>query len=90
MNYFDYLKKSPELFNIMSIRHGLKLSKILPKKEEMPELIAHHLNIKFPYIYNKKGKIAVESYDMADGVAVALYYAFLVTGKIKRKIKKVK
>ncbi|MCP6726354.1 hypothetical protein NL526_30315, partial [Klebsiella pneumoniae] len=46
---YDYLKKQPELFNVMSIRHALKLNKILPKKEEMPELVAKHLEIKFPY-----------------------------------------
>jgi Holliday junction resolvasome RuvABC endonuclease subunit len=84
---YDYLKKSPELFNVMSIRHGLKTSKDLPKKEDMSDLVAQYLGITFPYEYNKKGKIKVESYDMADGVAVALYYAFLLTGKIQRKAK---
>jgi hypothetical protein len=72
----------------MSIRHGLKLDGNLPKKEDMPELVAKHLGITFPYEVNKKGRIKVENYDMADGVAVALYYAFLLTGKVKRKGKK--
>lgn len=85
---YDFLSKSPELFNVMSIRHGLKFDKIFPKKEDMPELVAKHLGITFPYEVNKKGKIKVENYDMADGVAVALYYAFVLTGKIKRKVKK--
>jgi len=85
---YDYLKKSPELFSVMSIRHGLKTGSELPKKEEMPELVAKHLGITFPYQQNKKGNIKVESYDMADGVAVALYYAFLLTGKKTRKGKK--
>ena len=84
---YDYLGKSPHLCNVMSIRHGLKLSKIFPKKEEMPELVAKHLNITFPYQYNKKGAIKVESYDTADGIAVALYHAFMLTGKIKAKKK---
>jgi Holliday junction resolvasome RuvABC endonuclease subunit len=84
----DYLQKSPELFSVMTIRHGLKFDKTLPKKEDMPELVAKHLRITFPYEQNKKGKIKVESYDMADGVAVALYYAFMLTGKVKRKAKK--
>jgi Holliday junction resolvasome RuvABC endonuclease subunit len=87
---YDCLKKNPELFNVMSIRHGLKLENILPKKEDMPELVAKHLSITFPYELNKKGNIKVENYDMADGVAVALYGAFLLTGKIKAKIKKSK
>ena len=85
---YDYAGKVPELFSVMSIRHGLKTSKDLPKKEDMPELVAKHLGIKFPYEINKKGKVKVESFDMADGVAVALYYAFLLTGRIQRKAKK--
>jgi Holliday junction resolvasome RuvABC endonuclease subunit len=84
----DHLKRSPELFSVMTIRHGLKTAKDLPKKEDMPELVAKHLGITFPYEHNKKGKVKVESFDMADGVAVALYYAFVLTGKAKRKGKK--
>jgi hypothetical protein len=88
----DFLHKSPELFSVMTIRHGLKIDKVLPKKEDMPELVAKHLKITFPYERTTKGKkkggIKVESYDMADGVAVALYHSFLLTGKIKRKVKK--
>lgn len=86
----DYLKKSPALFNVMSIRHGIKTDKELPKKENIPELVAKHLGITFPYQLNKKGKIKVESYDMADGVAVALYYAFILTGRVQLKVKKAK
>lgn len=84
---YDYLKSNPELFNVMSIRHGLKLNKELPKKEEMPELVAKHLGITFPYEYNKNKKIKEESGDVADGIAVALYYSFILTGKIKKKNK---
>ena len=82
---YDYLKANPQLFNVMSIRHGLKLNKILPKKEEIPDLVAAHLGIIFPFELNKKGKVKVENFDKADGVAVALYYAFILTGKIKKK-----
>lgn len=85
---YDYLQRYPELFNVMSIRHGLKLNKILPSKDDMPELVAKHLGIIFPYQYDKKNKIKEESRDMADGVAVALYYAFILTGRITKKIKK--
>lgn len=85
----DYSGKSPEMFNVMSIRHGLKRGKVLPKKEEMPGLVAKHLKIKFPYEYVVKGKykgtIKKESGDVADGIAVALYYSYVLTGKIKRK-----
>ena len=82
---YDYLKSHPGLFNVMSIRHGLKLNKNLPKKEEMPDLVSKHLGITFPYIKDKKGKIKPESFDMADGIAVALYYAFILTNRIKIK-----
>lgn len=86
---YDYLNDAPQLFNVMSIRHGLKEGKELPKKEDMPELVAKHLRITFPYERSSKGKkkgaIKVESYDLADGIAVALYYAFVLTGKVKRK-----
>lgn len=88
---YDYLGRMPDLFNVMSIRHGLKINNIFPKKEDMPELVAKHLEITFPYERSTKGKnkggIKVESYDMADGVAVALYLAFTLTNKIKRKVK---
>lgn len=87
---YDYLKKYPELYNVMTIRHGLKLNKIFPKKEDMPELIASHLGIKFPYVYNKKGKMKEECLDMADSIAVGLYSAFVHTDKIKKKKKATK
>lgn len=86
----DFLNKSPELFNVMQIRHGLKFDKELPKKEDMPDLVAKHLGITFPYLYKKNGTRAPESEDMADGVAVALYYAFVLSGRIVLKIKKPK
>jgi Holliday junction resolvasome RuvABC endonuclease subunit len=84
----DYLSKVPNIYNVLSIRHGLKISKDCPKKEDMPELVANHLEITFPYEYNKKGMIKEESLDKADGVAAALYHAFVLTGKAKHKGKK--
>lgn len=85
---YDYLGKVPELFSVMTIRHGLKLTKDLPKKEDMPAVVSNHLGITFPYEYNRLGNIKVESYDKADGMAVALYQALLLAGKVKRKGKK--
>jgi Holliday junction resolvasome RuvABC endonuclease subunit len=85
---YDYSAKAPTLYSVMTIRHGLKTSKDLPKKEDMPALVAQHLGITFPYEYNKLGNVKVESYDKADGVAVALYHAFVLSGKVKRKGKK--
>jgi len=84
---YDLLKKEPQLFSVMTIRHGIKLKKELPKKEDIPELVSKHLNIKFPYQKNKKGNIKPENLDMADSVAVALYYCFILTNKIKSKKK---
>lgn len=85
---YEYLGKLPELYSVMAIRHGLKLAKELPAKEEMPLLIAKHLKIKFPFLYKKDGKTPKsESFDMADACAVATYYAFVLSGKIQRKKK---
>jgi hypothetical protein len=66
--------------NVMKIRHSIKLSKELPKKENIPELVAHHLNIPYPWLYKinrrtKREEIMVESYDEADSMAVALAWA---------------
>lgn len=84
---YDYNAKVPTLYSVMTIRHGLKTTPDLPKKEDMPALVAKHLGITFPYEYNKKGNIKVESYDKADGVAVALYHAFALSGRTKTKRK---
>jgi Holliday junction resolvasome RuvABC endonuclease subunit len=85
---YDYLGASPNLYSVMTIRHGLKLNKVFPKKEDVPELVAKHLGITFPYEYGKKGSLKVENYDKADGVAVALYHTFVLAGKVKLKGKK--
>lgn len=84
---YDYLGKEPTLYSVMTIRHGLKLTPDLPKKEDMPALVAQHLGITFPYEYNKKGAIKVENYDKADGIAVGLYHARALAGLVKSKSK---
>jgi len=84
---FDMLNKEPTLCNVMSIRHGLKFNKIFPSKEDIPDLVAKHLGITFPYELGKKGKIKVENFDKADGIAVALYHSMVLIGKIKKKKK---
>src|SRR6266702_348696 len=70
---YQFLKRSPSMFNVMSIRHGIKLSKELPKKEEIPELVSKHLGITFSYVLDKNSDLMIENYDMADSIAVALY-----------------
>lgn len=81
---YDYLGQAPELFSVMKIRHGLKLGYKLPTKEEMPKLLRKHLKIKLPDIMSKTNKIKPETYDRADGLAVALYYAFKLSGRTKK------
>ena len=73
--------KSPELLNVMKIRHALKTDNQLPAKEEIPDLVAYHLGIDFPWILKEKGrgkrkemKAIEENFDMADAMAVGLAY----------------
>ena len=80
---------TPEALNVLKIRHALKLTKALPKKEDIPELVAQHLGITYPWLYkiNKKTKQQVvmeESYDVADAIAVALAWAKLQTTPKKK------
>ncbi len=71
----------PALLSVMKVRHATKFNKDLPPKEDIPELVAKHLNIEYPWIVNKKGKYIEENYDMADALNVAL--AFIVIGSEK-------
>lgn len=86
---------TPEALNVLKIRHTIKLTKILPKKEEIPELVAQHLEIPYPWLYrvNRKKETVImnESYDVADGIAVGLAWAKLqTTPKKKSRPKAVK
>ncbi len=89
---YDYLKSNPEMYPVLTIRHCLKKDKVLPKKEDMPDLVSHHLGLTFPWEYNRNNKKREENFDRADGIAVALCYAFKLTGKNEKpkKPKKVK
>lgn len=71
MSCYDFLGKSPELLSVMTIRHKIKSGKVIPKKDEVPACLEKILNISFNWTYNKKGNIKEESYDEADGLAVA-------------------
>jgi Holliday junction resolvasome RuvABC endonuclease subunit len=75
---YDYLSREPELLSVMTIRHKIKkcanLGK-LPHKEELPVLLEKLLNINFPWLYNKKNGIKVESYDKSDAICCAYVYA---------------
>jgi Holliday junction resolvasome RuvABC endonuclease subunit len=85
---YDYNGKMPNIYNVLAIRHGIKIGKKLPAKEEIPNLVAKHFGIKFPYIYKKNKKISDISGDIADGMAVALYHCFILTGRIIKNKKK--
>ena len=78
--------KPPFLFDVNKVRRTIKLGKVNPKKEEIPELLEKILNIKFPYVLKTRGKNKglpdATSFDMADSLAVALcYYNLFVKEK---------
>jgi len=81
---YNQLGKSPNLLSVMKIRHAIKKNKIFPKKEEIPDLVASHLKIEFPWMYNKKGKPLVENFDRADGIACGLAYLKLKEKEIEK------
>lgn len=93
---YNYLGKPPEMFSVMKIRHGLKEGKELPPKEDIPDLVAKKLGISWPWVMkdskrkNVQPKKIVENYDMADGVAVALYFATVFSRPPVPKVKKQK
>jgi Holliday junction resolvasome RuvABC endonuclease subunit len=74
LTIYNNCGKSPTLLNVMKIRHAIKTDKKLPSKEEIPNLVATHLLMEFPWIFNKKGKVIEENYDMADAIAVGLAF----------------
>lgn len=82
----DYLGNNPKMLGVLAIRHGLKLTKKFPDKSDMPELVAKHLAINFPYEYGKKGKPIIENEDKADAIAVGLFMAYILTGEKTIKI----
>lgn len=75
-------KQNPHLLSVLGIRHALKLTKELPSKQEMAEIVSTHLNIKFPWIMvtptrgkNKNKSIPIiENEDRADAIACALAF----------------
>lgn len=85
LTVFDYLGKPPELYSVMSIRHGLKKTKKLPKKEEIPTIVENILLIKLEPEFTKTGKIKPELYDQADAIACGLYHYFKTTDKLRKK-----
>lgn len=71
---YEKTNKLPVLMNVNTIRKLIKTGKNRLSKEDIPEAVSKHLKFDFPYKLNKKGKVSVENYDMADAVAVALAF----------------
>jgi Holliday junction resolvasome RuvABC endonuclease subunit len=87
---WDQLQIQSQALNVLKIRHALKLTKQLPTKEEIPDLVAHHLGIKYNWLYkiNKRTKqqvIREESYDVADAIAVGLALVKIKSIPVKKK-----
>lgn len=81
---YEYFNKSPHLFTALAVRHGIKRQKQFPTKEEIPALVKTYVgNLDFPL--NKKGELKTESYDMADAIALGLFFILKEQGKIKKK-----
>jgi len=78
---YEHTGKEPSLCSVMAIRHKLKYGKVFPKKNEIPALVEKHLDITLPIIYGKKQQIKPETYDIADGCAVALYHYYKLMEK---------
>jgi Holliday junction resolvasome RuvABC endonuclease subunit len=79
---YKYLCSPPEMLSVIKIRHKIKLSKVFPKKEEIPALLAKRLGIKLKPIYKKKKReLAIEFFDAADALAVATCYMMMLGDK---------
>jgi Holliday junction resolvasome RuvABC endonuclease subunit len=78
---YEYTGKEPALCSVMAIRHKLKFGKVFPKKNEIPALVEKHLDTTLPIVYGKKGQVKPETYDIADGCAVALYQYYRLMDK---------
>lgn len=79
----SYLKALPALYSVMTIRHALKQTKELPKKEQIPALVETLLGITLEIPLKKSGKIQVEFYDQADAIAVGLYHCYKLTNRLE-------
>jgi Holliday junction resolvasome RuvABC endonuclease subunit len=80
---YDFLNKSPHLYSVMAIRHGIKQTADLPKKEEIPALVESLLGVSLPRQYKKNGTPKDELHDEADAIAVGLFHAYKITNKLE-------
>jgi len=80
---YEVLQKPPVMVNVNTARSILRPKGYAGrlKKEDVPQVVAAILKIEFPWEFKKNGKIADESYDMADAMAVALAQGALELSK---------
>jgi len=85
---YEWLGRPPYLYPVEFIRKTIKQRDNIPQKEEIPELVASILNIEYPYFLNRIGNVAVENYDIADSIAVALCYIKIEQNGLSHEIPK--
>lgn len=88
LTIYENLGILPSILNVNTIRAKLKINNERPKKEDMPDVVSHHLGIEFPWIkkINKKNKkeiVIEENYDIADSISCACAHIFLDRKKVK-------
>jgi len=71
---FEELGEPPILLNVNTARKLIKPEGYSGRltKEDVPQALEVLFDQPFPFLYNKKGNIKKESYDMADSVAIAV------------------
>jgi Holliday junction resolvasome RuvABC endonuclease subunit len=76
---FEEINEVPLLINVNTVRSILRPKGYKGRlaKEDVPDVVAAIMKIDFPYVFKKSGKVADESCDMADAMAVALAQAAL-------------
>jgi len=85
---YEWHGKPPYLYPVDFIRKTIKLEDSVPQKEEIPDLVASILDMEYPYFLNRIGNVAVENYDIADSIAVALCYIKIEQGGLSHEIPK--
>lgn len=71
---YEKLNIMPHFYNVLSIRHGLKINTKLPDKLEMPNLVERILQFELKKEFKKNGKIKDEYYDQADAISCGIYH----------------
>lgn len=90
LTVYNTIGKLPFMLSVMAIRHGLKIGKEFPSKEDIPKLLEYHIQkFKHNILVDKHGKPDMVNYDMADAIAVGLF-AFKKLDQVQQEIFKYK